>query len=183
MTVRVAQPAPGEVLPDLNGLNAEGGHQSLWGLVRPERYLLAWWHPQVLTPAACKTCGGGALEPLELIQSIYAAGCDLVGLSYDPPERTQRYLDSIGLIYPILSVERADSREHGVLKGEDEPWHTVPRQVAFLINDQHEVINRYEVHDPAVFLRVVHADVTSGPPPSMWTPVQKKSFWRKLLGR
>lgn len=153
-------------------------------LTHDGRYVLVWWHPQALSPLACRSCAGAAgAEPINLITEIYAAGCDIVGLTYDRPERVQRYLSDIGIEYPILSVTEDAARAHGVAKVESEAWQSIPHRIAFLADAHLQVINRYEVHDPTVFLRSVRNSVKSGPPESMWEPPAKKTFLQRLLGR
>lgn len=168
-------------IPDLTGLAVDGSEVSLSDYFKPGRYTLLWWHPQTLTPAACKTCSGGA-EPITLLQAIYQAGCDVVGLTYESPERMARYLYDIGLEYPILSVTETAAREHRAAKASGEPWASVPHRIAYLVGEDGQIINRYQVHDPTVFLRQVRDDVKNGPPSSKWEP-PKKGFLARLLGR
>ena len=165
-------------LPDVTGVDALGRDASLSEHFKEGRYLLAWWHPQALSPLACKTCQGGA-EPIQTLIQIHEAGCDVVGLSYESPERLAGYLREIGLEYPLISVDRDAARLHGVAKAPGEPWESIPSRVAFLTNSQGDIINRYEVHDPNVFLRSVLADVKAGPPASQWK--KPKRGWRRLL--
>jgi hypothetical protein len=169
------------VLPDVTGRDLDGQVGSLSGHYRPGRYTLAWWHPQVLSPLACRTCGGGATaEPVRLLMSIYEAGCDVVGLSFGDPVELSRYLNEIGIEYPKLSVTPDEGRRHGVTKVAGEEWESLPRRVAFLVGEDGAVINRYEVHDPKHFLRTVLGDVKAGPPTSQWEP-PKKSWWQRLV--
>lgn len=159
-----------DTLPDLSG--------RLSSFYRPGRFTLVWWHPQALSPLACRSCGGTKPEPIRLLMEIYEAGCDVVGLTYEGPERVATYLQDIGIEYPILSVTREDAREHGVAKVEGEEWEAIPHRVAFLVDEHGKVINRYDVHDVNVFLRTVRNNVTSGPPPSKWEPARKKPWFK-----
>lgn len=166
------------VLPNVKAVDGT----DLCARLRAGRYALVWWHPQALTPAACKTCGGAIQEPVQLLMDIHAAGCDIVGLTYDRPERVMRYQQDIGLEYPILSVDEDAARAHGVAKVPGEPWPSIPHRIAFLVDEHGQIINRYEVHDVNAFLRTVLGDVKAGPPESEWKPV-KKGFFAGLLSR
>ena len=165
-------------LPDVTGLESSGAQASLVSYLRPERYALVWWHPQVLTPASCRTCGASS-EPVALMTEIYESGCDVIGLTLEPHADVERYLYDIGLEYPVLSVSEEAARAHGVAKVPGEPWPGIPHRVAYLVDEHGQVINRYEVGDPIAFLRSVRDDVKAGPPPSKWTPVKKR---KKFLG-
>ena len=107
---------------------------------------------------------------------IYDRGCNVVGLTYESPERTSRYLQDIGLEYPVLSVGREAARSHGAAKAPGEEWESIPRRIAFLVDDEARVINRYTVHEPVSFLRVVRDDVRNGPPQSQWDKPRRKKF-------
>lgn len=165
-------------LADATGTTPSGESRRLYDHLNQGRYLLVWWHPQALAPAACRTCASknGIAEPVRLLMEIHAAGCDVVGLDYAAPDALARYLVDIGLEYPMLSVTREDAREHGVAKVEGEEWETIPHRMAFLVDEHAQVINRYEVHEPEIFLRSVLADVKAGPPPSLWEPEKKPWF-------
>lgn len=175
MTMRAQAPD----LLDVAGLTAVGERASLSDFINPGRYALVWWHPQALSPLSCRQCGGATPEPIKLLMDIHAAGCDVLGLSYESPDRIAAYLQDIGVEYPVLSVTREDARQHGVAKVEGEAWAAIPHCVAFLVDERRQIINRYGVHDVNVFLRTVLSDVKAGPPPSRWEPV-KKTPWYKF---
>jgi peroxiredoxin Q/BCP len=168
------------VLADVSGSTPTGEHRSLSDYLAEGRYTLVWWHPQALSPVLCKTCSGGTPEPVALMSEIHAAGCDVLGLSYESPERVRRYLQEIGLEYPVLSVSEEAAFLHGTAKVTGEQWPSIPHRVAFLVDGHGQVINRYEVHDPTVFLRTVRDDVKAGPPTSQWEPV-KRGWLSRLL--
>lgn len=172
---------PTTTIPNVAGFTPQDESHDLHRYFKEGRYALVWWHPQVLAPAACKTCGGVA-EPLQLLMAIHAGGCDVIGLTYETPDRMRRYLQDIGVEYPILSVTEDAARAHGVAKVEGEPWQSLPHRVAFLVDEHGQVINRYDVHDATVFLRTVRDDVKAGPPPSKWEP-PKRRFLERLLGQ
>lgn len=170
-----------DALPDVSGSTTNELDSHLYDMLSSGRYALVWWHPQVLPVADCKTCTKELTMPVRLIQEIYESGCDIIGLTYENPDRMARYLNDIGIIYPTLSVSVDEAKKHGVAKSPGEPWESIPHQVGFLINDQGHVINRYEVKEPTVFLRTVLGDVKAGPPPSKWEPAPKRGFWSRLF--
>lgn len=164
-------------LVNISGRNANGEDEELFDLIKEDRYALVWWHPQTLSPAACRTCGDARnVEPIKLLEEIYAGGCDVIGLSYEAPERLKKYLYDIGLVYPVLSVDKESAQLHGAAKSDHEQWQSIPRRIAFLVNDECEIINRYEVNDAVAFLRTVRDDVKAGPPTSKWEQSKRKKF-------
>lgn len=171
--------SPGQVLADIEGRTQQGVRR-LSDLRKPGRYMLVWWTPEALTAASCRTCSSskGPTEPIRLMTEIYDAGCDIVGVTCLSPDRAHGYLQTIGLIYPMLSVTPDDARKHGVAKVEGEPWPSQPHRVAFLVSDQGDVINRYQVHDPVHFLRLVRDDVQAGPPTSKWEEPVKTPWYK-----
>ena len=168
-------------LEDVQGVLTTGEKRKLSSYFSQDRYTLVWWHPQTLSPLACKTCGGTA-EPIKILEQIHAGGCDIVGLTYEKPANIERYQNDIGIVYPILSVTEAEARSHGVAKVKGETWQSIPRRVAFLVNGTGQVINRYAVNDATVFLRTVLNDITAGPPSSKWGMKKPKRFsWKRLF--
>jgi peroxiredoxin len=166
------------MLPSVEGVDTKQERRDLYTLFKPGRYALVWWHPQVLSPSSCKTCGGYA-EPIKLLREIHQTGCEVIGLTYESPDAMADYLNAIGVVYPVLSVGKNEARQHGVAKAQGEPWGSIPHRVAFLVDEHGQIINRYEVSDATMFLRTVRDDVKSGPPSSKWTPVKKR---KKFLG-
>lgn len=170
-------------LPSITGLDTKENTVELTSLLVPGRYALVWWHPQALSPIVCKTCQGSrhglVSEPIKLLQGIYDAGCEIIGLTYESPQRTKRYLQDIGIEYPIISADEKAAQRHTAAKGEGEQWISIPRRIAFLIDDTQKIINRYDVHEPVTFLRTVIGDVKSGPPASKWEPAAKR---KKFFG-
>ena len=168
----------GSLLPLLmDGTDTEGVERALYEFCEEGRLTLYWWHPQFLSPASCKTCNNKTIsEPVKLISEIYESGCNIVGLTYESPERMKQYLYDIGIEYPILTVTPNDAKEHGAAKASGEPWESIPRRIAYLVNESEEIINRYEVNDSISFLRSVRDDVKNGPPASMWPEPKRKKF-------
>lgn len=170
-------------LENISGVDTSGGARTLDEFLKPGRYTLVWWHPQALSPASCRSCSGASAEPLNLLQAIHEGGCDVLGLTYESPERVNQYLRGIGLIYPVLSVTENEAEAHGVAKSEGEPWPSIPHRVAYLVDEHGQIINTYEVNDPVSFLRLVRDDVSNGPPESKWVaPVRKRGLFAKVFG-
>lgn len=162
-------------IPAISGLSSNGSTTRLYDLILSERYVLIWWHPQILTPASCRSCSGIG-EPVRLMEELHRFGCDIIGLSYADSDSLLQYQQDIGVVYPMLSVEESEAREFGVAKVSGEPWPGIPHRIAFLADEHGQVINRYEIHDPEVFLRSVLSDVKAGPPPSKWEAPKRKKF-------
>jgi peroxiredoxin len=170
-----------EKLVDIEGVLSTEEPASLSSYLKPEQYTLVWWHPQALSPLACRTCSGPA-EPVKLLEQIHAGGCNIVGFTYEKPKDIERYQNDIGIIYPILSVTEKEAREHGVAKVKGETWQNIPHRIAFLVDGTGKIINRYEVNDATVFLRNVLNDITAGPPQSKWESKKPKRFnWKRLF--
>jgi peroxiredoxin Q/BCP len=90
-------PAPAFSLPDADGM--ELSLSSLRG-----RKVVLYVYPAASTPG----CTTQACDFRDSLQSLKAAGYEVVGLSPDKPEKLARFRDAEGLTFPLLSDPSKD---------------------------------------------------------------------------
>ncbi|MCW2714542.1 MAG: thioredoxin-dependent thiol peroxidase [Frankiales bacterium] len=89
--------SPGDPAPDFRLLDADGQPVSLTDL-RGRRVVL-YAYPAAATPG----CTTQACDFRDSLDSLKAAGLDVVGLSPDPPEKLAFFRDAKSLTFPLLS--------------------------------------------------------------------------------
>ncbi len=89
--------SPGDPAPDFRLLDADGQPVSL-GDLRGRRVVL-YAYPAAATPG----CTTQACDFRDSLDSLRAAGLEVVGLSPDPPEKLASFRDARQLTFPLLS--------------------------------------------------------------------------------
>ncbi|WP_341829126.1 peroxiredoxin [Trueperella pyogenes] len=94
MKLEVGQAAPDFTLDTVNGpitLSAE--------LERAEQGVIVYFYPRAMTPG----CTTEACDFRDSENSLKAAGYTVIGISPDPVERLQKFVDKKGLNFPLAS--------------------------------------------------------------------------------
>lgn len=89
-----------------------------------------------------------------------AAGCAVVGASFDPPEANKEFADAQAFGFPLLSdVDRSVGRAYGVTRDDDDQYAAYPYRVSYLIDAGGVVRVVYTVADVEGHADAVLADL------------------------
>lgn len=147
LMMAVAAPAPaatlgrGESFPAWSLKDHTGATVSSADLAG-KSYLL-WYYPAAMTPG-CTAEGRG-------LRAAYAAyrraGIEILGVSFDPPERNAEFVAAESFPFRLLSDE---ARTLAVAVGAaDTPEQTHARRISYLVGPDGKVVEAYESVDPA----------------------------------
>jgi len=116
--------------------------------------LLVYWYPKADTPG----CAAQAQGLRDQMDAFEAAGCAVVGASFDPVEDLAAFHDKFDLNFPLLSdVDRRVGASFGVAG--DDGTAAYAQRVGFLIGADGAVEVRYDVDDPEFFADSVLNDL------------------------
>ena len=87
----------GDTAPGFTLTSADGGSVSLTDYAG--RKLIIFFYPAAMTPG----CTTQACDFRDSLAPLRAAGCDVIGISPDSPEKLARYVQRDSLTYPLLS--------------------------------------------------------------------------------
>jgi peroxiredoxin Q/BCP len=117
-------PAPAFNLPDQHGTLVSS--DSLRG-----GWTLLWWYPKAGTPGC--TVEGQVLR--DRAGDFDAAGCTVVGMSFDTPEFNLRWASAQGFGFRLLSdVDHAVGRAYEVEREADDQYLAFPLRVSYLVD-------------------------------------------------
>lgn len=88
---------PGTPAPDFT-LDDQDGHPVALSQLRGRRVVI-FFYPAAMTPG----CTREACDFRDSVESLRAAGIDVLGVSRDGGEKLQRFREQEGLTYPLLS--------------------------------------------------------------------------------
>jgi len=94
--------APGDTAPDFTLPDADGKDVSLAAF--RGRKVVVYFYPAAMTPG----CTTQACDFRDNLESLHAAGIDVVGISKDKPEKLAKFRDRDSLTFPLLSDPSLD---------------------------------------------------------------------------
>jgi peroxiredoxin Q/BCP len=146
---REGDPAPRFTLPDQDGRPV-----SLDDLTG--RWVLLWWYPGAGTPGC--TVEGQMLR--DASDEYAAAGAEIVGISFDPPEVNRAWREAQEFPFTLLSdVDRSVGAEYGVRRADADRFAAFARRYSFLIDPQGVIRRIYTVSDVGDHATEVLSDV------------------------
>lgn len=79
-----------------------------------------------------------------------AAGCSIVGISFDSPEDNAAFRAAHQFPFDLLSDEdQTIGRDYDVRRSSDDPFVDYPKRISYLIDPDGLIAKSYEVDDPA----------------------------------
>lgn len=91
-----------------------------------------------------------------------AAGCTVVGISFDTPEDNAAFRSTFDFPFDLLSDrDRNIGAAYDVLRPDDDPFADYPRRISYLIDPNGTIAKAYEVADPAGHGAEVLADLAA----------------------
>lgn len=119
-------------------------------------WVLLWWFPKAATPGC--TVEGQALR--DRAHEFDAAGCVVLGVSFDTPQDNRCFAVAQGFTFALLSdTARTAGRDYMVVRDPDDQYVAFPKRCSYLI-DPHGVIRRsYRVADVGGHAEQVLADL------------------------
>jgi peroxiredoxin Q/BCP len=79
-----------------------------------------------------------------------AAGCTILGVSFDTPADNKTFKSSQDFPFDLLSDEsREIGTAYGAIRDADDPYADYPKRVSYLIDPTGAIAKTYEVSDPA----------------------------------
>jgi thioredoxin-dependent peroxiredoxin len=116
----------GDVAPDF----AVGG-RTLYQILE-ERSAVVFFYPKAFTPGCTREAGGFRREH----ENLQASGCEVIGVSRDPQETSDRFRESLGLPFSLVG----DPGE-GIIRGYDVRWPIVglTQRVTYVIGRNRKV--------------------------------------------
>ena len=117
-------PAPPFTLPDQDGsllsfASLRGG------------WVLLWWYPKAGTPG----CTVEGQELRDRAEDFAAAGCTVVGMSFDTPSENRAWADAQAFGFKLLSDEDHEvGRVYEVERDSDDQYAAFPLRVSYLVD-------------------------------------------------
>jgi peroxiredoxin Q/BCP len=130
---------PGDVAPDFSLPSHTGDTYSLSAY--RGSYVIVWWYIQAMG-AGCSACANAFSSETSRIVSLNAS---LLGLSYSTPAQNTQFAISTGFASPLLTADEALAKSYGAQRSEQEQWAGLPRRIAYIINPQGLVEERYVI--------------------------------------
>lgn len=91
-----------------------------------------------------------------------AAGCTVVGISFDSPEDNSAFRSKFDFPFDLLSdQDRAVGTAYQVLRSGGDPFADYPKRISYLIDPEGTIAKSYEVSDPAGHGAEVLADLAA----------------------
>jgi thioredoxin-dependent peroxiredoxin len=94
--------APGDAAPDFTLPDADGQNVSLKDY--RGRRVVVYFYPAAMTPG----CTTQACDFRDNLESLHAAGIDVIGISKDKPEKLAKFRERDSLTFPLLSDPELD---------------------------------------------------------------------------
>ncbi|WP_193612039.1 thioredoxin-dependent thiol peroxidase [Nocardioides lijunqiniae] len=128
-----ARLSPGDAAPDFTLIDDTGSEVSLSGL--RGRKVIVYFYPAAMTPGCTKQ----ACDFTDSLDSLQAAGYEVLGISPDKPEKLAKFREKDGLTIPLLSdADRAVMTAYGAF-GEKKLYGKVVQGVirsTFVVDDE-----------------------------------------------
>jgi peroxiredoxin Q/BCP len=108
------------------------------------RWALLWWYPKAGTPG----CTVEGQELRDHTEEFHAAGCDILGLSFDMPEENKAWAKEQEFEFPLLSdVDHSVGRLFEVEREADDQYADFPLRVSYLVGPDGVIRKTYGVSD------------------------------------
>ncbi|MDT3442007.1 peroxiredoxin [Pseudofrankia sp. BMG5.37] len=105
-------------------------------------WALLWWYPKAGSPG----CTIEGQELRDQAEQFQAAGCLIVGLSFDTPEENKAWAEEQGFEFPLLSdVDHSVGRLFAVERDPDDQYAAFPLRVSYLVDPDGVVRKTYVV--------------------------------------
>jgi peroxiredoxin Q/BCP len=126
------------------------------------RWTLLWWYPKAGSPG----CTIEGQELRDRAEQFQAAGCLIVGLSFDTPDENRAWAEEQCFGFPLLSdVDHSVGRLFGVERDPDDQYAAFPRRVSYLVDPDGVIRKTYAVagvQDHAAAVLSALADLSRG---------------------
>lgn len=131
---------PGARIPDFALPDQDGKPVSSASLAG--HWALLWWYPKAASPA----CTIEGQELRDNAEEFAAAGCVVMGLSFDTPEENGAWAREQDFEFPLLSdVDHGVGRLFGVEREPDDQYAAFPLRVSYLVDPEGVVRRTYAV--------------------------------------
>lgn len=134
------------------------------------KWVLLWWYPKALTPG-CTSCGQKFQAH---VAEFHDLNCQILGVSYDSPEKNHEFASRHRFIYPLLTADYALAETYGAKRPDDDEWYDVPLRVSYLIDPDGIIRKAYKVLDPSTHPEQVLADLRA-----LQAPKKIWKFWKR----
>jgi peroxiredoxin Q/BCP len=105
-------------------------------------WALLWWYPRAGSPG----CTIEGQELRDRAEQFRAAGCLILGLSFDTPDENRAWAEEQGFEFPLLSdVDHTVGRLFGVERAPDDQYAAFPLRVSYLVDPAGVVRRTYAV--------------------------------------
>lgn len=149
---------PGEVAPDVSGIDLAGSKLSLHQ-IQGKVILVNFW------ATWCGPCMAELPALQELYTTLQAQGFNLVGIAVDDtPANIKEAVAKHGITYPVLIDEEGKSKRNFELKGFPE---------SFVLDSEHKVLLVKDPEDGAPVTKIIG--------PREWTQINALQVFRGLL--
>ncbi len=130
----------GDIAPDFS-LPSSDGSEVYLSVLRGRKVLL-WFYVEADTPG-CSLEARGFRDHREYYNE---SNIQLLGASFDTPERNQTFASKLGLDFPLLSdTDRSVAIAYGAC---DDPRARYPERMSFLIDEEGKIERVYHQVDP-----------------------------------
>jgi peroxiredoxin Q/BCP len=127
--------APAFSLPDQDGELVS--LESLRG-----KWVLLWWYPKAGTPG----CTVEGRELSDNVGQFEAAGCTIIGISFDTPSENKEWAETQGFRFRLLSdADHTVGRAYEVERAADDQYASFALRVSYLIDPMGVIRKTYAV--------------------------------------
>lgn len=156
MTIIVAGPThaaliqPGEPFPSWSLRDHEGQVVTSEELAG-KRYLL-WFYPAAMTPG----CTAEGLALRDTHERFAAEGVEILGVSFDEPEKNARFVKTHAFPYRLLTADSETAMEVGATSS---PQQKYARRISYLVGEDGRVLRSYGTVMPSSHADQVLSDL------------------------
>lgn len=119
------------------------------------KWVLLWWYPKALTPG-CTSCGQ---QFQRHISEFADFNCQILGISFDAPEKNLEFAQKHRFVYPLLSADFDLGRTYETKRPDGQDWADLPLRISYLIDPEGTIVKAYKVLDPSQHVEKVLADL------------------------
>lgn len=147
--------APGQAFPAWS-LRDHTGATVTSAELAGKAYLL-WFYPKAMTPGC--TAEGRALR--DSFAAYREAGIEILGISFDDPDRNAKFVEAEGFPFRLLSDEERKLAMEVGATGSPKQWYA--ERISYLVGPDGKVIAAYDSVDPSAHAAEVLADFAALP--------------------
>lgn len=119
------------------------------------KWVLLWWYPKALTPG-CTSCGQAFQRHISEFGDL---DCQILGISFDAPEKNLEFARKHRFVYPLLSADFELGQKYETKRPDNVDWADVPLRISYLIDPKGVIVKAYKVSDPTQHVEKVLADL------------------------